>query len=67
MDQSYIGRWIVRLDGYHMIIAHRMRDKHQNADNLSRKPEFYENLEGKQANHERLEENQGEKFDEDVK
>ena len=32
MDQSYIGRWIVRLDGYHMIIEHRMRDKHQNAD-----------------------------------
>ena len=22
MDQSYIGRWIVRLDGYHMIIEH---------------------------------------------
>ena len=22
-DQSYIGRWIVRLDGYHMIIEHR--------------------------------------------
>ena len=35
MDQSYIGRWIVRLDGYHMIIEHRMRDKHQNADSLS--------------------------------
>ena len=32
MDQSYIGRWIVRLDGYHIIIEHRMRDKHQNAD-----------------------------------
>ena len=29
MDQSYIGRWIVRLDGYHMIIKHRTRDKHQ--------------------------------------
>ena len=34
MDQSYIGRWIVRLDGYHMIIEHRTRDKHQNADSL---------------------------------
>ena len=34
MDQSYIGRWIVRLDGYHMIIEHRMRDKHQNASIL---------------------------------
>ena len=50
MDQSYIGRWIVRLDGYHMIIEHRMRDKHQNADSLSKKTEFYERLEQKQAN-----------------
>ena len=44
MDQSYIGRWIVRLDGYHMIIEHRTRDKHQNADSLSKKTEFYERL-----------------------
>ena len=50
MDQSYIGRWIVRLDGYHMIIEHRMRYKHQNADSLSKKTEFYERLEQKQAN-----------------
>ena len=50
MDQSYIGRWIVRLDGYHMIIEHRMRDKHPNADSLSKKTEFYERLEQKQAN-----------------
>ena len=50
MDQSYIGRWIVRLDGYHMIIEHRMRDKHQNADSLSKKTECYERLEQKQAN-----------------
>ena len=50
MDQSYIGRWIVRLDGYHMIIEHRMRVKHQNADILSKKTEFYERLEQKQAN-----------------
>ena len=50
MDQSYIGRWIVRLDGYHMIIEHKMRDKHQNADSLSKKTEFYERLEQKQAN-----------------
>ena len=50
MDQSYIGRWIVRLDGYLMIIEHRMRDKHQNADSLSKKTEFYERLEQKQAN-----------------
>ena len=50
MDQSYFGRWIVRLDGYHMIIEHRMRDKHQNADRLSKKTEFYERLKQKQAN-----------------
>ena len=50
MDQSYIGRWIERLDGYHMIIEHRTRDKHQNADSLSKKTEFYERLEEKQAN-----------------
>ena len=50
MDQSYIGRWIVRLDGYHMIIEHHTRDKHQNADSLSKKTEFYERLDEKQAN-----------------
>ena len=50
MDQSYIGRWIVRLDDYHMIVEHRMRDKHQNADSLSKETEFYERLEQKQAN-----------------
>ena len=33
-----------------MIIEHKMRDKHQNADNLSKKTEFYERLEQKQAN-----------------
>ena len=50
MNESYIGRCIVRLDGYHMIIEHRTRDKHQNADSLSKKTEFYEQLEEKQAN-----------------
>ena len=50
MDQSYIGRWIVRLVGYQMIIEHRSRDKHQNADSHSKKTEFYERLEEKQAN-----------------
>ena len=40
----------MRLDGYHMIIGHRMRHKHQNADKLSKKTEFYERLEQKQAN-----------------
>ena len=50
MDQSYIGRWIVRLDGYHMINKHRMGDKNQNADSFSKKTLFYEKLEQKQAN-----------------
>ena len=39
-----------KADGYHMIIEHRTRDKHQNADSLSKKTEFYERLEEKQAN-----------------
>ena len=50
MDQSYIGRWKVRLDGYNMIIEHRTRDKHQNADSLSKKTEFYERQEQREAN-----------------
>ena len=49
MDQRYIGRWIVRLDGYNMIIGHRTRDKHQNADSLSKKTEFYERQEQREA------------------
>ena len=56
MDQSYIGRWIVGLDGYHMIIEHRMCDKHQNADSLSEKTEFYKKLEQKQANQSEIKE-----------
>ena len=43
-------RWIVRLDGYHMIIKHRMRDKHQHVDSLRKKTEFCERLEKKLAN-----------------
>ena len=50
MDQSYIGRWIVRLDEYSMIIELRTRDKHQNADSLSKKTEFYERQEQREAN-----------------
>ena len=49
MDQSYIGRWIVHLDGYNMIIEHRTRDKHQNADSLSKRTEFYERQEQREA------------------
>ena len=49
MDQSYIGRCFVRLDEYNMIIEHRTRDKHQNADNLSKKTEFYERQEQRET------------------
>ena len=49
MDQSYIGRWIFRLDRYKMIIEHRTRDKHQNTDSLSKKTEFYERQEQREA------------------
>ena len=49
MNQSYIGRWIVRLDGYNMIIEHRTQDKNQNADSLSKKTEFYERQEQREA------------------
>ena len=49
MDQSYIGRWIVRLDGYNMIIEHRTRGKHQKADSLRKKTEFYERQEQREA------------------
>ena len=50
MNERYIVRWIVRLDGYHMIIEHRNRHKNKNADNLSKRTECYERLEEKQAN-----------------
>ena len=38
-----------------MIIEHRTRDKHQNADSLSKKTEFYERLQEKQANQAEIE------------
>ena len=57
MDQDYIGRWIVSFDGYQIIIfEQRMRDKHQNADSLSRKTEFYEKSEQKQAKQSKINE-----------
>ena len=49
MDQSSIGRWIVRLGGYKMIIEFRKRDEHQNTDNLSKKTVFYERQEQREA------------------
>ena len=49
MNQSYIGRWIVLLDGYNTIIEHRTRDSLQNADSLSKKTDFYERQEQREA------------------
>ena len=54
MDQSYIGRWIVRLDGYNMIIEHRTSDEHQNANSLSKKTEFYERQEQREADRQEI-------------
>ena len=42
MDTGIVGRWITRLDQYTMEIQHRDRNRHQNADGLSKKTEFYE-------------------------
>ena len=42
MDQSDIGRWIVRLDGYNNFFEHRTRNTHQNANSFSKKTKFYE-------------------------
>ena len=50
MDQSYIGRGIVRMDSYHFFIEHLTRVKHQNTNSLSKKTEFNERLIEKQAN-----------------
>ena len=41
MDNGLIGRWIARLGQYDMKIVHRPREKHTNADGLSKKSEFY--------------------------
>ena len=49
MDRSSIGRWIVRLHGYNLIIEHRTRNKHQNANSLSKKKEVYERQEQREA------------------
>ena len=49
MDRNCYGRWLVRLDGYHVIIEHRTRDKHQNADSFKKKTDLHEQLDKKQA------------------
>ena len=49
MDQSYTGRSKVRLDKYNMIIDYRTRDNYQNNDSLSKKTEFYDRQEQREA------------------
>ena len=39
----------MRLDGYNMIKEHRIGDKHQKADNLRKKRDFYETKEQSEA------------------
>ena len=44
-----LGRWITALGRFNMKIEHRTRDKHFNADGLSKKTEFYQEREEKRA------------------
>ncbi len=44
-SSDVVGRWIAILGAFQMRIEHRLRDKHHNADALSKKTEFYENRE----------------------
>ena len=41
MDQAMIGRWIARLDQYHIKTIHRPRTQHRNADGLSKRTNDY--------------------------
>ncbi len=57
MTRGIAARWIQRLDQYKFVIEQRKREKHQDADSLSRKTEFYalreisdENLPKEKAN-----------------
>ena len=40
---------VVGLNGYHMLIEQRVRDKHQNADSLRKKTELCDRMDYKQA------------------
>ncbi len=45
LTSDIVARWITVLGAFDMLIEHRFRDKHHNADALSKKTEFYENRE----------------------
>ena len=49
MVQSYIGKWIERLDGYDIKIKYMTRGEHQNADSLSKKMDFHERQEQRET------------------
>ena len=42
---EHVGRWINRLDTFNMVIQHRSRNHHTNADGLSKKTEYYQRVE----------------------
>ncbi len=45
MTSDIVARWIRTLGAFKMHIEHMLRDKHHNADALSKKTELYENRE----------------------
>ena len=49
MDNGLIERWIAILGQYDMKIVHRPREKHTNADGLSKKSEVYRLHEERQS------------------
>jgi hypothetical protein len=38
MSTPMVARWIIRLDGFHFEIEHRLRTQHMNADALTKRP-----------------------------
>ena len=50
MYEGLRGRWITALGKFKMKMVHRTRDKHFNADGLSKKTEFYQLREERRAN-----------------
>ncbi len=45
MTTGIAARWIQRLDQFNFVVEHRKRERHQNADGLTKKTEFYERQE----------------------
>ena len=47
--EGMVARWIQRLDQFNFKIVHRLRDKHTNADGLSKMTQFYRHREERPA------------------